>query len=56
MNMEIDEVILKSAMSRKQPMTDERLKFLCYFIAGLIGEVFGFILVLIIILARAGII
>jgi uncharacterized membrane protein len=53
MNDNINEVILRSKPNR-EPMDFERLKFLCYFIAGIIGEVFGFILVLIIILAMAG--
>ena len=42
-----NEVILRSKPNR-EPMDFERLKFLCYFIAGLIGEVFGFGLVLVI--------
>lgn len=54
MNMEIDEVVLKSAMGRKQPMDFERLKFLCYFVAGILGEVFGFVVVLVVVLAMAG--
>ena len=56
MNMEIDEVILKSAMNRKQPMDFERMKFLCYFAAGILGEIFGFVLLLVIVLAMAGVI
>ena len=55
MNENINEVILRSKPNR-EPLDFERLKFLCYFIAGIIGEVFGFILVLIIILSMAGII
>ncbi len=55
MNMEIDEVILKSAMNRREPMSFERLKFLCYFIAGMVAEVLGFVLVLVIVLCMAGV-
>lgn len=41
MNNGINEVIVRSKQGR-EPMSFERLKFLCYFIAGLIAEVLGF--------------
>ena len=52
--MEIDEIVLRSDRCRREPMSFERFKFLCYFIAGILAEILGFILVLIIILAMAG--
>ena len=54
MNNEINEIILRSKPS-KEPMPFERLKFLCYFIAGMAAEVFGFVLLLVIILCMAGV-
>ena len=55
MNMEIDEVILKSAMSRKQPMTDERLKLIFTYVMYLTAEGLGFALAFIFILCMAGV-
>lgn len=54
MNMDINEIVLRSQPDR-EPMPFERLKFLCYFAAGIIAEVFGFVVVLIIVLAMAGV-
>ena len=54
MNPEINEIILRSKPNR-EPMGFERLKFLCYFAAGILGEVFGFVVVLIIVLAMSGV-
>lgn len=54
MNENINEVILRSKPNR-EPMDFERLKFLCWFVAGILGEIFGFILVLVIILGMAGV-
>ena len=54
MNENINEVILRSKPNR-EPMDFERLKFLCYYIDGLIAEVFGFGLVLVIVLCMAGV-
>lgn len=51
----MDEIILRSGKKDREPMDFERLKFLCYFIAGIIAEVFGFCLALVIILAMAGV-
>lgn len=44
----------KAARIERQPMSDERFKFFCYFVAGILGEVFGFVVVLVIVLAMAG--
>ena len=54
MNNEINEIILRSKPS-KEPMPFERLKFLCYFIAGMAAEVLGFVLLLVIVLCMAGV-
>lgn len=54
MNMEIDEVVLRSAMSRKQPMTDERLKIIISFVEILVAEVCVFIFAVVVILSMAG--
>lgn len=54
MNMGINEIILRSQPDR-EPMPFERLKFLCYFTAGMVAEVLGFALAFVIILAMAGI-
>lgn len=54
MNMEIDEVILKSAMSRKQPMDKERLQMIFTFVQILVAEVCVFIFAVVVILAMAG--
>ncbi len=51
----MDEIRLRSKKDR-EPMDFERFKFFCWFIAGIIGEVLGFILLLVIILAMAGVI
>lgn len=40
--------------TEKPPMDFERLKFLCYFVAGMVAEVLGFVLGLVIVLALAG--
>lgn len=55
MNNEINEVILRSRINR-EPMDFERLKFLCYFIAGMVAEMLGFITLIIIVLCMAGVI
>lgn len=54
MNMEIDEVILKSAMSRKQPVDKERLQMIFTFVQILVAEVCVFIFAVVVILAMAG--
>lgn len=51
---DVDEIIIKGRRDR-QPMSFERLQFICYFIAGVIAEVFGFILLLVIVLGMAGV-
>ena len=54
MNMEIDEVVLKSAMSRKQPVDKERLQMIFTFVQILVAEILGFGLAFVFILAMAG--
>ena len=54
MNEGINEVILRSKPNR-EPMDFERMKFLCYFVAGILGEIFGFVVVLVTILGMAGV-
>ena len=54
MNNEINEVILRSRINR-EPMDFERLKFLCYFVAGMVAEVLGFVSVILFILCAAGV-
>lgn len=51
---QIDEVILRSRPDR-EPMDFERLRFLCYFAAGLVAEVLGFIVILVIVLCMGGV-
>lgn len=45
MNNEVGEVIVRSRRN-KERMSFERLKFLCYFIAGLTAEVLGFVVII----------
>lgn len=33
----------KAARIERQPMSDERFKFLCYFVAGMVAMVMGFV-------------
>ena len=47
------EIILKN--SGKEPMDFERLKFLCYFAAGMVAEVLGFGLGFVVVLSMAGV-
>lgn len=54
MNMEIDEVVLKSAMSRRQPMDKERLQMIFTFVQILVAEVGVSIFAVVVILAMAG--
>lgn len=54
MNMDINEIVLRSKPGR-EPMPFERLKFLCYFAAGMVAEVLGFGLILVIVLGMAGV-
>ncbi len=54
MNMEIDEVVLKSAMSRKQPVDKERLQMIFTFVQILVAEICVFIFAVVVILAMAG--
>lgn len=48
MNEGINEIVLRNKPARER-MSFERLKFLCYFVAGIIAEVLGFIAVYLII-------
>lgn len=45
MRDEINEIILRSKQN-KEPMSFERLKFLCYFVAGMTAEVLGFVVII----------
>lgn len=45
MNNEVNEIIIRSKQGR-EPMSFERLKFLCYFVAGMVAEVLGFVTVI----------
>lgn len=53
--MNRDEIIIRSGRNCREPMSFERLKFLCYFAAGIIAEVLGFGLAFVIALAMAGV-
>lgn len=50
----MDKIILEHGES-KEPIPFERLKFLCYFVAGIIAEVLGFGLALVIVLEMGGV-
>ncbi len=39
----MDEIILRSGKKDREPMSFERLKFVCYFVAGMTAMVMGFI-------------
>jgi len=41
--MDCDEIILRSGRNRREPMDFERFKFICYFAAGMVAMVLGFI-------------
>lgn len=55
MNIEIDEVVLRSAMGRKQPMDKERLKMIFTFVQILVAEVCAFTFAVIVVLCLAGV-
>lgn len=40
--MDVNEIVVRSKKER-EPMSFERLKFLCYFTAGMVAEVLGFV-------------
>lgn len=48
MNMDANEIILRNK-PRREPMSFERFKFICYFAAGMVAMVMGFIAVYMII-------
>lgn len=54
MNPVTNEIILRSKQYH-EPMPFERLKFLCWFVAGMVAEVLGFVLAVIIVLCMAGV-
>ncbi|MDE6749899.1 MAG: hypothetical protein K2K21_12685 [Lachnospiraceae bacterium] len=54
MNPDYNEIILRNRTNR-EPMSFERLKFLCYFAAGMVAEVLGFGLAFVIVLGMAGV-
>lgn len=39
----MDEIILRSGRKSREPMSFERFKFICYFAAGMVAMVMGFI-------------
>lgn len=39
----MDEIILRHGKHSREPMDFERFKFICYFIAGMVAMVMGFI-------------
>lgn len=39
----MDEIILRSGKKNREPMSFEKFKFVCYFIAGMVAMVMGFI-------------
>lgn len=45
----MEEVILRSNKKDREPMSFERFKFICYFAAGMVAMVMGFIAVYMII-------
>lgn len=47
-----DKITIKSS---REPMPFERLRFICYFAAGLTAEILGFILLLVIVLCMGGV-
>lgn len=53
--MNRDEIIIRSGRRYREPMDFERLKFLCYFIAGMTAEILGMVILLVIVLAIAGV-
>lgn len=50
----MNEIIIREKKN-KEPMSFERLKFLCYFAAGIIAEILGFALGFVVVLAMAGV-
>lgn len=51
----MDEIILRSGKKDREPMSDERLRMLLNYAAGIIAEVLGFGLAFVIVLAMAGV-
>ena len=45
----MDEIILRSGRKDREPMDFERLKFILYFVAGMVAMVMGFVAVYMII-------
>lgn len=39
----MDEIILRRGKNNREPMSFERFKFICYFIAGMTAMIMGFI-------------
>lgn len=50
----VEEIIIKGKGDR-QPMSFERLQFICYFIAGMVAEVFGLLIVILFMLCSFGV-
>lgn len=51
---EVNEVIIRRKLDR-EPMSFDRLQFICYFAAGLVAEVLGFISLIVLILCMSGV-
>ena len=45
----------KAARIERQPMSEKRFEFLCYFVAGFTAEILGLVIVFVIVLAMAGV-
>ncbi len=39
----MDEIILRHGKKNREPMSFEKFKFICYFIAGMVAMVMGFV-------------
>ncbi|MBD5507304.1 MAG: hypothetical protein HDR05_04415 [Lachnospiraceae bacterium] len=51
----MNEIIVRNDVKNREPMSFERFKFVCYFVAGIVAEVLGFGLAFVIVLAMAGV-
>lgn len=53
--MEIEEVVLRSGGSQREPISDKRLHMLLNYAVGIIAEILGFALAFVIVLCMAGV-
>lgn len=51
---EVNEVIIKRKPAHQQ-VSFERLQFICYFVAGMVSEVFGLLIVILFMLCSFGV-